>query len=493
MTEHPNIIFILTDDQGYWTLESGRSEEIRTPTLDVLALSGICFDQFFCVSPVCSPARASILTGMIPSQHGVMDAIFKGGLVDNFEQSRELPGIPQDDRAIEYLAGLTAYTEILKENGYTCGLCGKWHLGDSLHAQKDFSHWFVMPYGACNYVNPPIVKDEQVITAPGYITNLITEDALQFIEKNAGSKNPFYLNVHYTAPHSPWGRDQHPEELFNYYENCLLDCCPNLSIHPKQLFAPAIAGVDRDQKRREVLAGYFSALTAMDQNIKKIINKLADLDISENTLIIFSSDNGMNMGHHGIWGKGNATYPQNLYDTSVKVPMIISYPNHIPHGIVNSNLLSHYDILPTLLDFLGFDVPVLEKLPGQSFAPLLRGESMSGRDHIYVFDEYGPVRMIRSEEWKYIHCYADGSHKLFDLVNDPHERVNRIADNSTQRIISQMKSKMEEWFDHYANPERDGRWKGVYGRGQIDSVEAVNLGRKAFIDHYRYYNNDRQT
>jgi len=483
----PNIIFILTDDQGGWTLGEGRDPEIQTPALDELASNGIRFDQFFCVTPVCSPARASILTGSIPSQHGVLDAIFKGGLVDNSEENYELPGIPRDDRAIEYLAGLQSYTDILAENGYTCGLTGKWHLGDSLHPQKSFSDWFVMPYGACNYYDAPFARNGQISFAPGYITDVITDNALQFIESNAQTENPFYLGVHYTAPHSPWGKEQHPNDLLSYYENCSLDCCPKETIHPKQLFAPAIAGVDQDQKRREVLSGYFAALTGMDRNVKRILDRLSSLGISEETMILFSSDNGMNMGHHGIWGKGNATYPQNMYDTSVKVPMLVSWQGHIPQGGVNNNLLSHYDIMPTLLDYLGLSNPDATHLPGRSFAPLFRGESISDREHVYVFDEYGPVRMIRSKEWKYIHCFADGSHKLFDLVNDPLEQFNRIADSSMKRIVQQMSSQMENWFTKYTNPERDGRWKGVYGRGQIDRVEVVSEGKKAFISDYQYY------
>ena len=485
--ERPNIIFILNDDQGCWTLGDGISREIQTPTIDALASKGIRFDQFFCVSPVCSPARASILTGRIPSQHGVHDAIFKGGLVDNSKEPRELPGIPQDDRAIEYLAGLQAYTDILAENGYDCGLSGKWHLGDSLCPQKSFSHWFVMPYGACNYYNAPFVKDGEVSTVPGYITDVIADDAIRFLEEYAHSDNPFYLGVHFTAPHSPWGREHHPDELLALYDDCTFDACPKDVLHPNQLYAPPIAGITEERKRRELLTGYYAATTGMDRGVKRILEKLSSLGISENTMILFSSDNGMNMGHHGIWGKGNGTYPQNMFDTSVKVPMIISWPGHIPEGVVSDSLLSHYDLMPTILDYLGIKNLETDRLPGRSFAPILYGKPIKERANVVVFDEYGPVRMIRSKEWKYVHCYAEGPHELYDLVNDPFERVNLIADSSKRKVANELRNQLEDWFKEYTIPALDGSYQAVYGKGQIDLINAVSEGKKAFNDDYQYF------
>lgn len=154
------------------------------------------------------------------------------------------------------------------------------------------------------------------------------------------------------------------------------------------------------------------------------------MGIRKNTLLIFFSDNGMNMGHHGIYGKGNGTFPQNMFDTAVKVPAIISYPGHVLPGVVCDELLSHNDVMPTLLDHLGIENPNAENLPGCSFEPLLRGRPLSGREHVVIFDEYGPVRMIRSREWKYVHRHLDGPHELYDLVNDPDEEPNRISDQT---------------------------------------------------------------
>ena len=130
------------------------------------------------------------------------------------------------------------------------------------------------------------------------------------------------------------------------------------------------------------------------------------------------------MGHHGIYGKGNGTYPPNMFDTSVKVPMLFSHPSRVPEGKVISSLHSHYDIMSTLLDYLNIENPDADSLPGRSFSALLEGRDLSGDDQVVVFDEYGPTRMIRTAEWKYIHRYPYGPHELYDLVNDPDERQN---------------------------------------------------------------------
>src|SRR5690606_32334853 len=160
----------------------------------------------------------------------------------------------------------------------------------------------------------------------------------------------------------------------------------------------------------------------MDQQIGRIIEKLEQLGIRDNTLIVFMSDNGFSCGQHGFWGKGNGTFPQNMYDSSVKIPAIFSHPGTIPQQVVSKAMASGYDVMPTLLEYVGISHPSAEKLPGTSFLPVLRGEEATEREQVIVYDEYGPVRMIRSADWKYIHRYPYGPYELYDLNNDPGER-----------------------------------------------------------------------
>ena len=182
-----NVIFILTDDQGPWSAGCCGNDEVHTPSIDRLAATGVRFQNFFCASPVCSPARASLMTGRMPSAHAVHDWIREGNM---------------PPRAARYLDGLTCYTDVLVANAYTVGLSGKWHLGDSMTPQRGFSHWFAMPMGGSQYNDAEMIRDGVVDVQPGYLTDVITDDALRFIETN--KDQPFYLTVHYNAPHTPF-------------------------------------------------------------------------------------------------------------------------------------------------------------------------------------------------------------------------------------------------------------------------------------------------
>jgi choline-sulfatase len=477
--QRPNILVILTDDQGYWALGCVGNDEIVTPNLDQLANTGMRFENFFCVSPVCSPARASFLTGRIPSQHGVHDWIRRGNL-----KAIDAHAGWDDDSAIQYLDGLTGYTDVLAQSGYICGISGKWHLGDSLAPQKGFSYWHVFPWGGGDYYGAYLIRDGRVERDTRYLTDVITEGGIKFLESQAASPAPFYLSVHYTAPHSPWHRGQHPLELTDLYADCRFDSCPDPPEgHPWQINS---APRGRGEKRHELLSGYFAAVTGLDRGVGQILSKLDELGIRDNTLVVFSSDNGMNMGHHGIWGKGNGTFPQNMYDTSVKVPMLISRPGSVPQGVVSDHLLSHYDIRPTLLEYVGTGDPGTACLPGNSFAALLGGQEIDDRDAIVVFDEYGPVRMIRTREWKYVHRYPYGPHELFNLINDPEEHNNLVDDGAYLKQMEEMKARLDEWFARHASPDLDGTKEPVTGKGQLCRSGVASHGKQAFASDWWY-------
>ena len=194
--KRPNVVFILTDDQGAWALNCAGTPEIHTPNLDRIAQRGMRFDNFFCVSPVSSPARASLLTGDIPSSHGVHDWIRSGNLDrEKFEDvGRQNPyfgGYDDEDKPIRYLGGKTTYTDVLAQNGYTCALSGKWHLGDSIQPQHGFKYWYTIGKGGCYYYYPDIVEDGNIIIENGYVTDLITDKALDFLDDLTVQDNPF--------------------------------------------------------------------------------------------------------------------------------------------------------------------------------------------------------------------------------------------------------------------------------------------------------------
>ncbi len=473
----PNIVFILSDDQGAWAMHCAGTRELETPNLDRIAAEGVRFDNFFCASPVCSPARASILTGTIPSRHGVHDWL-RSGNVDAqryAEAGRENPygNYADENEPIQYLMGQPTYTDLLRERGYTLALSGKWHLGDSVHPQHGFSRWFTIGKGGCFYYHPDIVENEKITVRHGeYVTDLITNRALEFIDELAGEENPFYLSVHYTAPHSPWDAEHHPKRLIEKYDKCTFDEIPDLPDHPDSTVSDGTTDpIHGTPRRHNNLRGYFAAITAMDEGVGRILDKLDEKGLADNTLVIFTGDNGMSMGHHGIWGKGNGTFPMNMYDTAVKVPFLIRWPGHTPAGLVCHDMTSAYDIFPTFADLLGSPSRVCVERPGRSFLPSIEGrEDTRDEREIVVYDEYGPVRMIRTREWKYIHRYPYGPHELYDLVNDPGEMNNLVDDPAQAGRVIEMRARLQAWFLRYADPAKDGLFEDVTGSGQLCSA-----------------------
>lgn len=468
-TPRPNVLCILTDDQGVWAAGCYGNREIRTPNIDRIAETGVRFDRFFVATPVCSPSRATLLTGRIPSQHGVHDWI-RGGNVG--------------EGAASYLDGETAYTDVLAAHGWRCGLSGKWHLGNSTLPQHGFSHWFSHQFGGGPYNDAPMVRNGIPVTEPGYVTNVITDDALAFIDRNANQENPFYLGVHYTAPHSPW--TGHPQDIVDSYDACPIASCPQEPVHPWA------GGLTREcMGDRESLKGYFAAVTAMDLDVGRLLDRLDHHGIREDTLVIFLSDNGFSLGHHGFWGKGNGTSPLNMYENSIRVPALVSQPGRLPEGAVQSEMISAYDFMPTLLSYLDLPVPWDRNLPGRNAVDawmcrparvdqtgrtdredrVARGEaSAAGRDHVVVFDEYGGTRMIRTESWKYVHRYPGGPNELYDMENDPDERANLADDAGYAGRCRSLCGELEGWFDRYTDRNRDGRSRPVTGLGQLRPV-----------------------
>ena len=465
--QQPNVVFILSDDQGAWALGCAGNAEIKTPNLDRLARRGIRFENFFCTSPVCSPARASLMTGDIPSQHGVHDWVRVGSVGEN---------------RIDYLAGQTLVTDVLAENGYRCGLVGKWHLGASDVARPNFVRWFAHQSGMGPYYGAPMIDEDHPVEVKEYLSDALADKAIDFVRQEAARTEPFWLYLTFTAPHYPW-LDSHPRQFTDLYQDCPFDSCPEEPPHP--WFAGGKPAIERGQsERRESLIGYFAAVTAMDAAIGRVLDELERSNLAESTLIVFMSDNGMNCGHHGIWGKGNGTRPQNMYDTSVKVPCIIAQPGRIPAGQVSRAMLSGYDVFPTLLDYLGVSHAAGRDKPGSSFKAVLEGTDAGAERDVVVYDEYGPVRMVRTAEWKYVHRYPDGPHELFHLTDDPGERTNLIDVPSAQAVAASMKDRLEAWFRTYVNPLRDGAAKGITGCGQLARVESGSTERPAFADQH---------
>ncbi|MFB6219537.1 MAG: sulfatase [Halobacteriaceae archaeon] len=469
-----NVVFVLTDDQGPWAAGCYGNEEIHTPNIDRLAAEGLRFDSFFCSSPVCSPSRASFLTGTVPSEHGVHDWVREGNVPPDagYRAEAETARYP----AVEYLDGQDTYTEVLADAGYECAFSGKWHLGDSATPQAGFDHWFAHQKGGGPYYGAPVVRDGEFEREPGYITDAITDEALAFLDRVA---EPFYLGVHYTAPHAPWTGDggeaagMHPEEAVERYEDCPFASCPQERTHPWA------TGLTDNMGDREALKGYFAAVTAMDRNLGRVLDRLEAMGVREDTLVVFTSDNGFSCGHHGFWGKGNGTFPLNMYENSVRVPFVASHPGRIPEGAATDAMVAAHDFAPTLLDYLG--LPGLAgDLPGESHRPVLTGDADDARERVVVHSEYGNARMLRTREWKYVHRHPTGPHELYHLADDPGERENLVGDPEHGERVREMRADLAAWFHEYADPARDGARFPVTGMGQRTRIDDDHPGETVF-------------
>ncbi len=483
----PNIVFIISDDQGAWALNCANNSDIHTPNLNELFEHGVLFENFFCCSPVCSPARASIFTGKMPSAHGVHDWIAKGNLTTNkYKNSDGTKFFNANDVGVEYLQNEQIFVEFLQKSGYKCALSGKWHLGNNDIPKKGFEKWYTIATGGCeDYYNAHVYDGNSFSKSPKYITDCITDKAIDYINEYAAQSAPFYLSVHYTAPHSPWAKQCHPKEMLDIYNDCKFSATPNLPVHINQIYSAPIG--DTQQKRRENLQGYYGAISAMDKGIGEIIAKLKSTKTYDNTVIIFTSDNGMNMGHHGIWGKGNGTYPPNLYDTSVKVPFIVSSPLFNLNSVINKNLHSHYDVFATVLEIAKCTETQMPCI-GQSFYGELINENVENKKNaVYVFDEYGAVRMIRTHSEKYIKNYTTGEEQYYNLLCDKNEDENCINDEKYSENIAKLKQKMNNWFLQNETEQNSGKQYDVRGRGQHDLCHKSN----AFSDVISFYHESR--
>lgn len=396
----PNVIFILSDDQAAWAIHGAGAPELKTPNLDRLIAEGTFFTNSFTASPICSPSRMSYFTGRMPSTHGLQFHLAEKGTTVR-----------------RYLDGQPTFSQALTDAGYTVGMSGKWHMGGDLEPQQGFSFWRVI-HGVL-YKDPNVVIDGAWRKTPGFKTDLECDYALQFIEENKG--HPFALYWAANAPHRDY--DYQPPDDRAPYHGSSFPSFPDEPMHPWQNPNPQLVG---DHGNEESKTSYAALVTGLDRNIGRLLQRLKDLGLLDKTLIVFAADNGYNTGHHGVWGKGSGTVPFNLYEESVRVPLLWWYPGHIPAGVRLSQLVANYDFFPTLMDYLGIGILPDPKRVGRSYAPFLRGESPPWRDRIYF--EYAYMRGVRTADTKLIERTEDWPSELYDLVNDPHERRNLTDD-----------------------------------------------------------------
>jgi len=418
--DKPNIVFILTDDLGWKDLACYGNPHIETPVLDSLARSGILFTQSYAACPVCSPTRASIMTGKHPARLQLTNF-----LVGN-RTDPESPVLPPPNWKTYLGAREITVAELLKEEGYTSSMIGKWHLGgnDSISPwNQGFDHTRMIGKNGLDFYNYSIYLDsyQNEFTDNGteYLTDKLTEYGVEFIEKN--SKNPFFLYLSYSAPHVfivPRG-DKLRKYFFKY------------------------------AKSEEKFNPYYAAMVeSIDDGVGEIMNALRREGVAENTIVVFTSDNG-GLGLDELGPIPTSMEPLrkwkgHIYEGGIRVPVIVSWPGKITPGSVSNHYFSSTDWLPTFCEITGIH-HLPEEVDGISVLPLLMNTKTAGSGQRPLYWHYPhfsnqlgrPAGAVRLGDYKLVELYETGKLELYNLKEDISE-ANDLSEK--------MKDKTQEMY-----------------------------------------------
>ncbi len=440
----PNLLFIMSDDHASHAISAYGSRINQTPNLDRIADAGMRFDAAFCTNSICTPSRAAILTGTYNHINGVTTL-----------------DTPMDNR-------LVTYPKLLQDAGYQTAVFGKWHLGHGPdHDPAGFDDWLVLP-GQGEYHDPEMLGPEGPRGLTGYVTDLITDLCLDWLERRDRSR-PFALMCHHKAPHRTWEPDARhaamyedetipePESFWDDYSTrsgaATVAKMRMMDLEEKDLKAPVPAGLSENEeiswRYQRYIKDYLRVVASIDDNVGRMIDYLQAKDLWDDTIVVYTSDQGFFLGDHGWFDK------RFMYEESLAMPLLISYPAEIPAGASSGDMVVNVDFAPTFLDLAG--VPIPDEMQGTSIRPLFSASAPPGwqtsmyyrywmhrdRDH-NVWAHYG----VRTHTHKLIYFYNDPldapgargpsdppAYELYDLLNDPLE-MNNVFDDPSYRAIA---------------------------------------------------------
>jgi arylsulfatase A-like enzyme len=429
-----NIIFILSDDHRYDCMGfMGAYPFLQTPNLDKMALQGAHVRNAFVSTALCSPSRASILTGMYAHKHGV---------VDNMSAVSE---------------ALTFFPEYLQRMGYETAFIGKWHMGEEQgddNPRKGFDKW-VSFKGQGEYYDPEFNVDGKRMKRKGYITDILTEYAIEWMKQPR--KKPFFLYISHKAVHALF--EPAPEDRGKYekvripYPKSMANTDENYRGKPAWVKEQRNSwhGVDYmyygEFDFDSFFRRYCETLLSLDRNIGRVIDRTVQQGIAGETLILYMGDNGFVFGEHGLIDK------RHMYEESIRVPLLAYCPGTIDPGTVVKELVQNIDIAPTILELAGISRP--ERMDGMSFYPLLRKTNVRWRKEIYyeyywerAFPQTPTTFGVRTDTYKYIYYHGIwDTNELYDIEHDPHEMINLIDNPEHQSRIEGMNRQMFDWLE----------------------------------------------
>ena len=440
-SERPNILYIMTDDHAAHAIGAYGSVINETPHMDRIANEGMRLDNCFCTNSICSPSRASIITGKYSHLNGVFD------LNDDLD-GRQM-----------------TFPKLLQADGYQTAMIGKWHLGhESIYYPTGFDHWEILP-GQGLYHNPVMHSADGVVTHEGYVTDLITDFSLDWLEQRDRDR-PFCLLTHHKAPHRRWepdGKHMHmyddvdiPEPAsfnddhsgqgaaadyatltieFDLDEKDLKHRVPPEGLSPAEL---------KSWKYQCYIKDYLRCIASVDDNIGRMLDYLDEEGLTDNTIVVYTSDQGFFLGDHGWFDK------RFMYEESLRMPFLARYPAEIEAGSVNDDIIINTDFAATILDYAGLETP--DQMQSVSFRENLAGNTPDDwRDSFYyryfmhcagghtVYAHYG----VRTDRYKLIYYYEDEPGprywELFDLQTDPLELQSVYDEPEYADVVADLK------------------------------------------------------
>lgn len=445
----------MSDDHAAQAISSYSGRINETPFIDRLAEEGIQFENTFCTNAICAPSRATILSGKHSHKNGVET------LNDDFDGRQEHVG------------------KLLQDAGYETSIIGKWHLGHGGHADPTgFDHWSVLR-GQGDYHDPVFYDQGERIQYKGYATDIITDLSLEWLDKRKQDK-PFFLMLHHKAPHRPWEPDEkhanmyedidipEPENLFDDYES-RSDAANTAHMKIAEHLNKTDVKVDppKDLEGKELTRWYYQryikdylrCIASVDDNVGRVLDYLEENNLADNTMIIYTSDQGFFLGEHGWYDK------RFMYEESLRMPFLVRYPDGIKAGSITEGIAVNTDFAPTFLDYAGAEIP--DEIQGVSLRPLFEGkEPEDWRESMYyrywmAADEHvvAPHFGVRTKTHKLICYYGPGLHadgslpagtedqewpqwELFDLEKDIAEMHNVYDDSTYQEIVEDLKKEL---------------------------------------------------
>lgn len=467
--QRPNILFIFTDDHASHAISAYGSRINQTPHLDRLADEGMLFRNCFVTNSICAPSRAVILTG----KHSHLN-----GVVDN--------GVRFDGSQMNV-------AKLLRKAGYQTALIGKWHLKSD---PTGFDHWSVLSAGGGQgtYYNPQFSTSDGPLETEGYVTEIITDQALAWLDSARDSEQPFFLMYQHKAPHREWAPGPEylshyddvevpePATLFDDYEgrgkaatmqemtvaqhlnDRDLKLVPPRNLTPEQLatwnaaYEPKNeafrkANLQGDElvrwKYQRYVKDYLRCIDSVDDNVGRVLDYLDEHGLTDNTIVIYSSDQGFYLGDHGWYDK------RWIYEESLRMPLLVRWPGQVEPGSVDEHLVQNLDFAETFLAVAGVDIP--KAMQGRSLVPLLQGESPDDwRTSVYYhYYEYPAVHMVnrhegvRTDRYKLMHFYQLDEWELYDLEKDPDELQSVYGDPDYAEVTEKLKAELARLRKQY--------------------------------------------